>query len=119
MRPLTSRVAVVAMIPLLNVINVLVLARFASGSPPGAGRIALDLAKNPLIWSTALGLVLNVAGVPLPRFADSTLQILGAAMGRFSQLPSELSQLLDHAPGVGLLRIRHVALRRRKDHAGR
>lgn len=72
-------VAVVAMIPLLNIINVLVLARFASGSPPGAGRIALDLAKNPLIWSTALGLVLNVIGVPLPRFADSTLQILGNA----------------------------------------
>lgn len=72
-------VAVVAMIPLLNVINVLVLARFASGSPPGAGRIALDLLKNPLIWSTGVGLAFNLTGLPLPRFADATLQILGNA----------------------------------------
>ena len=72
-------VAVVAMIPLLNVINVLVLARFASGSPPGAGRIALDLLKNPLIWSTGAGLAFNLTGLPLPRFADATLQILGNA----------------------------------------
>jgi hypothetical protein len=72
-------VAVVAMIPLLNIINVLVLSRFASGTAPGAARIALDLVRNPLIWSTALGLAINVAGLPLPRFAWSTLEILGSA----------------------------------------
>lgn len=72
-------VAVVAMIPLLNIINVLVLSRFASGEAPGAAKIALDLIRNPLIWSTAVGLAINLTGLPLPRFAWSTLEILGSA----------------------------------------
>ncbi|WP_349361303.1 AEC family transporter [Stappia sp.] len=72
-------VAIVAMIPLLNIVNVLVLARFASGTTPGPGKILLDLGRNPFIWSTAVGLLLNLSGLPLPRFAWSTLEILGSA----------------------------------------
>ena len=72
-------VAIVAMIPLLNVICVLVLSRFASGTTPSAKKLILDLVRNPLIWSTAIGLVLNVTNLPLPAFAWSTLDILGSA----------------------------------------
>ncbi|MCA1300400.1 AEC family transporter [Stappia indica] len=72
-------VAIVAMVPLLNVICVLVLSRFASGSAPGARKLILDLLKNPFIWSTGLGLLLNISGLPLPGFAWSTLTILGSA----------------------------------------
>lgn len=72
-------VAVVTMIPVLNVISVVVLARYAHGTPPGAGRIALDLVRNPFIWSTATGLFLNFTGLPLPAFFMSTLKILGSA----------------------------------------
>lgn len=53
-------VAIVAMIPLLNVLSVLVLARYAAGKAPSAGRMVLDLIKNPFIWSTALGLLINI-----------------------------------------------------------
>ncbi len=72
-------VAIVAMIPILNVICVLVLTRYASGTAPGWRKIAIDLMRNPFIWSTALGLALNVTGVPLPGFLMSTLQMLGSA----------------------------------------
>ena len=69
----------VAMVPLLNVICVLVLSHFTSGPAPGIRKILLDLIRNPFIWSTATGLLLNVTGLPLPRFAWSTLEILGSA----------------------------------------
>ena len=72
-------VASVAMVPLLNVICVLVLSHFTSGPAPGIRKILLDLIRNPFIWSTATGLLLNVTGLPLPRFAWSTLEILGSA----------------------------------------
>ncbi|SDU19524.1 AEC family transporter [Stappia sp. ES.058] len=72
-------VAIVAMVPLLNVMCVLVLSHFTSGAAPGVRKIVLDLVRNPFIWSTATGLALNVTGLPLPLFAWSTLEILGSA----------------------------------------
>src|SRR5690606_24540649 len=72
-------VAIVAMIPVLNVICVLVLTRYASGTAPGWRKILIDLIKNPFIWSTSLGLFLNVTGLPLPGFVVSTLTMLGSA----------------------------------------
>lgn len=72
-------VAIVTMIPVLNVASVLVLARYANGTPPGVRKIVLDLVKNPFIWSTATGLALNATGLPLPVFLASTLKILGSA----------------------------------------
>lgn len=72
-------VAIVAMIPLINLLCVLVLSRHASGERPGAGRIALDLVRNPFIWSTLAGLAANASGLPLPEVAWSTLGLLGSA----------------------------------------
>jgi predicted permease len=72
-------VAIVAMIPLINVICVLVLSRFASGNNPSARKILLDLARNPFILSTSAGLLVNVTGVPIPGVAVSTLEMLGSA----------------------------------------
>ncbi|ADZ70278.1 AEC family transporter [Polymorphum gilvum] len=72
-------VAIVAMIPILNVLSVLVLSRYAGGTPPGPAKVLRDLATNPFILSTLAGIVLNVSGLPLPAFAWSTLEILGSA----------------------------------------
>jgi malonate transporter and related proteins len=69
-----ASVAMVAQIPLLNVVNVWVLDRYASKSPPHWRTTLATLAKNPLIWSCAIGLALNLAHVPIPgpvhAFAD-------------------------------------------------
>ena len=48
-------VAIVAMIPLLNVLCVSVLSWFAAATTPSPKRIAIELAKNPLILACAPG----------------------------------------------------------------
>jgi malonate transporter len=72
-----ASVAIVAMVPLLNFICVLVLARFAADKAPDARTTAGMVLRNPLIWSVLAGIALNVAGVPLPAVAVSFAEILG------------------------------------------
>ena len=61
-----AAVAVVAMTPLLNVLNVWILARYASPRPPGWSSVAAVLARNPFIWGIAAGLIINATRVPIP-----------------------------------------------------
>jgi len=72
-----ASVAIVAMVPLLNFICVLVLARYAADKAPGARATAGQVLRNPLIWSVLAGIAINVAGVPLPVVAVSFGEILG------------------------------------------
>jgi malonate transporter len=72
-----ASVAIVAMVPLLNLICVLVLARYAADQSPDARTTAGMVLRNPLIWSVLAGIALNVAGVPLPAVAVSFAEILG------------------------------------------
>jgi predicted permease len=75
-----ASVAIVAMIPVLNVINVWSLARFASEHPQTGRAIFGALMGNPLIWSCVVGLLLNVLGVPLPE----PIHLFADALGRAS-----------------------------------
>jgi malonate transporter len=72
-----ASVAIVAMVPLLNLICVLVLARYAADQSPDARTTVGMVLRNPLIWSVLAGIALNVAGVPLPAVAVSFAEILG------------------------------------------
>lgn len=72
-------VAMVVMIPVLNVISVLVLSRYAGGSTPTFSKILRDLYTNPFILGTLGGLALNVVQEPVPGFIWHTLEILGSA----------------------------------------
>ena len=75
-------IAIAAMIPLLNVICVLVLARYAAGRPMSAGATVRSIALNPFIWSSALGLILNQVQWLLPSVLISYAGILSqAALG--------------------------------------
>jgi malonate transporter len=67
-----AAVAMTAMIPLLNVLAVLVLRRYATGG----GSLFRGLATNPFIVGTALGLLLNLTQFPIPRAAGLALDIL-------------------------------------------
>jgi predicted permease len=71
-----AAVGVVAMIPLLNVINVWVLAHFASPQRPDWRSVALAIARNPLIWGCAIGAVLH-ATAPLPPAVYDTAGLVG------------------------------------------
>ncbi len=56
-------VAIVAMIPLLNVLCVSVLSWFVTATKPSPRQIAVEVARNPLILACAVGIALNLGGV--------------------------------------------------------
>ncbi len=74
----TASVASVTMIPLLNVMNVWVLAHYAAPQRPGWGHVLLAIARNPFIWGCVVGYVLNVAAVPIP----GPLAVVAAGLGQ-------------------------------------
>lgn len=74
-----ASVALVAMIPPLNIINVAVLAHFASAAPTRWATVLSALLRNPFIWSCAVGLAINLLHLPLPGVVLTTIDALGRA----------------------------------------
>ncbi|NGX99699.1 MAG: AEC family transporter, partial [Candidatus Afipia apatlaquensis] len=72
-----ASVAMVAMIPILNVLSVWVLARYAAPTRLSWPRILLTIAQNPFIWACALGLAANLIGLKLPTWIDEFIDALG------------------------------------------
>jgi predicted permease len=72
-----ASVAIVAMIPLLNVFCVAVLAHYASPRRLAWPEILLAIARNPLIWACVIGLAINLSRLPVPRPAHEFLDALG------------------------------------------
>jgi malonate transporter and related proteins len=72
-----ASVAMVAIIPLVNVTSVSVLAHYASPEKPSARSIAMTVVRNPLIWACAIGLAINVTHLPLPRIWHEVADALG------------------------------------------
>ena len=74
-----TAVAMVAMIPVLNLINVWTLAHYAAEKPRAGRAIAGELAGNPMIWSCIVGLALNLLGIPVPEPIYVFVESLGRA----------------------------------------
>lgn len=72
-------VAMVIMIPPLNILCVIVLSRHANAEPPTLTKMARDLAANPFILSISAGVLVNLLGLPVPGPVQNTLVIAGAA----------------------------------------
>jgi malonate transporter and related proteins len=72
-----ASVAMVAIIPLVNVLSVSVLAHYASPEKQSVRAIAMTVVRNPLIWACAIGLAINVSDVPLPRILLEVTDALG------------------------------------------
>jgi malonate transporter and related proteins len=72
-------VGIAAMVPLLNVLAVYVLVRFAGRSRQNAGPMMRAFVTNPLIWSCAVGLLLNLAAPILPKPILAPLDMIGRA----------------------------------------
>src|SRR4029453_16615249 len=62
-----ASVAMVAIIPLVNVFSVAVLAHYASPEKQSVRAIVMTVVQNPLIWACAIGLAVNVTHLPLPK----------------------------------------------------
>lgn len=72
-----AAVAFGVLAPALNVVCVLVLARWGAGQG-GGWRLALSsLARNPIIWACAIGAALNLTGAPQPGLVMATFDLMG------------------------------------------
>lgn len=72
-----AAVGLAVMIPVLNIISVAVLARHGardSASPP---RVLQQIARNPYVWSCAIGALLNEVQVAIPPVLMTFIDILG------------------------------------------
>jgi malonate transporter and related proteins len=72
-----ASVAMVAIIPLVNVFSVFVLAHFASPEKQSVRVIVMTVVKNPLIWACAIGLTVDVLHLPLPKIWHEVADALG------------------------------------------
>jgi len=72
-----ASVAMVAIIPLVNVFSVAVLAHYASTEKRSIGSIAMTVIANPLIWACLIGIVINVTHLPLPKLWHEVADALG------------------------------------------
>jgi malonate transporter and related proteins len=72
-----AAVAFGVLAPALNVVCVLVLARWGAGQG-GGWRLALSsLAKNPIIWACGTGAALNLTGVQPPTLVMAVFDLMG------------------------------------------
>ena len=72
-------IAVACLIPVVNVLAVWVLSTYAAGKPLKPGAFIVTLAKNPFIWSVALGAAIQLMGDPVPKVLHTTMDIVGRA----------------------------------------
>lgn len=101
-----ASVAMVAIIPLVNVFSVAVLAHYASPEKQSARAIVMTVVKNPLIWACAVGLFVNVTHVPLPRIWHEVADALGRSSLGIGLLVTgaglHLEGLLRPSPGAAV-----------------
>jgi malonate transporter len=72
-----ASVAMVAIIPLVNVLSVWVLAQYASPEKQSVRTIVMTVVQNPLIWACVIGLAVNVTHLPLPKVWHDVAEALG------------------------------------------
>ncbi|MCF8107205.1 MAG: AEC family transporter [Desulfohalobiaceae bacterium] len=74
-----AAVLLLGMIPLINLLCVITLARFGSGQQTRIGGIFLEILRNPLILACLVGFSYNLSPLPLPRGMFLIFDILGKA----------------------------------------
>jgi len=72
-------VAIVAMVPILNVMSVWVLASYASDQKLDARSTIGHMLRNPLIWSCLIGITFNLSDLALPKIILTFGETLGRA----------------------------------------
>jgi malonate transporter and related proteins len=72
-----AAIAIVVMIPLLNILSVVVLMQH--GDNEAKRNVLVELARNPLIVSCVIGIALSLSGIGLAAPVDRMLDVLGQA----------------------------------------
>ncbi|RED44825.1 AEC family transporter [Aestuariispira insulae] len=75
-------VAMAVLVPIINIACIFVLAAYSSNEPPSAGRIALNIIKNPILLGCVGGLLLNRLHIPVWDPVLTLMDLLGrSALG--------------------------------------
>ena len=74
-----AAIAVAIMVPLANLLCVVVLMRHAGGGGAEFRMLATQLARNPLILACLAGIVVQAVGLPIPKVAATTVDLIGKA----------------------------------------
>jgi len=74
-----TAICIAAVIPLVNALAVICLARYGDGQGGGLGAVLRGIVTNPLILACLLGLLMNASGLGLPPILGPFLDILGRA----------------------------------------
>lgn len=97
-------IAVAFFTVLVNVLSVLVLARWGTQGEADLGQLARKLITNPFILAAAAGLLLNVSDIAIPRVIDSTVGLLAGAGVPVALLTAgaglRLASIGVHLPGI-------------------
>ena len=72
-------VVIAALIPLVNVLCVLILSRYAQDEQFNLRSTALTLIKNPFIWSCCVGILINPVSAFVPTPINNVFEIIGRA----------------------------------------
>lgn len=67
------------LVPVANIVNVAVIARNAGSRQLSYKQTAFVVFRNPFIWATAIGLAINLAGIPIYEPMMTGLHMLGGA----------------------------------------
>jgi predicted permease len=74
-----AAIAVAIMVPLANALCVVVLMRHAGDGGAGLAMLAGQLARNPLILACIAGITVQAVGLPIPKVAAVTVDLIGKA----------------------------------------
>lgn len=72
-------ICVAVVVPLVNLLSVVAMVRFASPQAPGWRGMIVPIVTNPLILACMAGILINASGLGLPVGISQTLKILGSA----------------------------------------
>lgn len=70
-------VAFAVMIPFLQTVNMVVLARYAADKPLSWPMVGRQLGRNPILWGIVLGIAINLLRIDVPEVVERTLDLLG------------------------------------------
>lgn len=71
----STAVMVAIIVPLFNVLAVIIL-EANSGGKPSVKHVLLDIAKNPLIISTVLAIIIVALGIKLPKVIETSISMV-------------------------------------------
>jgi malonate transporter and related proteins len=74
-----AAIAVAIMVPLANALCVVVLMHHAGNGGANLAMLAKQLARNPLILACIAGIATQAIGLPIPKVASTTIDLLGKA----------------------------------------